>query len=204
MTQSVKEWRRQEQMLSWFFDDLLYWIALIALFGGAIAYVLSYCIGFIPMLKPHALIMKVVGLVLVILGGYYVSDHHGYQRRVLEDQVEIERLNGEARAKEAQLDKQKQATNVALRKAKDAINQKQSDINKRIDSGELRLPSSCGVQANADARNDRSGEVPTDSSRQAIKDIVAIATEGDRAIVQLNACIDFYNTVRSKVNEVGK
>jgi hypothetical protein len=191
-------------MLNWLFGDLILYLAYGCLIGGIFAIIGSMLIGFLPMLKPHAVILKVVGFLLIISGGYYVSYHHGYEKRVLEDQAEIERLNGEARTKEAQLDKQKQATNVALRKAKDAITQKQSDINKRIDSGELRLPSSCGVQANADARNDRSGEVPTDSSRQAIKDIVAIATEGDRAIVQLNACIDFYNTVRSKVNEVGK
>ena len=187
--------------LSWFFDDLFYWIALIALFGGAVAYGLSYLVGFLPMLKPHAMIMKVVGLVLVISGGYYVSDYHGYQRRVAEDKAEIERPNNEARAKEAELDKQKQATNVALRKAKDAINQKQSDINKRIDSGELRLPSNCSVQANADAGSTvRTGEERHDAGKQAIKDIVAIATEGDRAIVQLNACIDFYNQVKGTVN----
>jgi hypothetical protein len=187
--------------LSWFFDDLFYWIAVIALCGGVIATVLSYFVGFIPMLKPHALIMKVVGLALVISGGYYVSDHHGYQRRVAEDQAEIERLNSENRAKEVELDKAKKEKSQAIKRANDAIVQKQSDINKRIDSGELRLPPTCGVQANSDARSaNGSGEVQSDSSRQTIKDIVAIATEGDRAIVQLNACIDFYNQVKDKVN----
>jgi len=191
--------------LSWFFDDLFYWIAVIALLAGAVAYGLSYFVGFIPTLKPHALLMKVLGLALVISGGYYVADHRGYQRRVAEDQAEIERLNAEARAKEVELDKAKKEKSQAIRKANDAIVQKQSDINKRIDSGELRLPSNCSVQASTDARpTNGDGEVQPDSSRQAIKDIVAIATEGDRAIVQLNACIDFYNTVRSQVNEVGK
>lgn len=191
--------------LSWLFDDLFYWVALIALFGGVIAYSLSYFVGFIPMLKPHALIMKVVGLALVISGGYYVSDHHGYQRRVAEDQVEIDRLNGEARAKEAELDKQKKATSVALRKANDAIAKKRTDIDFRLDTGELRLPTSCGVQANSDAGT--TGGNPahaTDTERQTIKALADIASEGDRAIVQLNACIDFYQTVRGKVNEMGK
>ena len=188
--------------LSWFFDDLFYWIALIAFGLGAIAYVLSYFVGFIPMIKAYGLPMRVIGLVVAILGIHYVGDHDGYKRRVAEDQVEIDRLNGEARAKEAQLDKQKQATNVALRKAKDAIQSKQVVINSRIDDGELRLPSSCGVQASADARSTSgSGEIQSNASRQALKDIVAIATEGDRAIVQLNACIDWYNQVREKVND---
>ena len=91
---------------------------------------------------------------------------------------------------------------MALRKAKDAIQSKQVVINSRIDDGELRLPSSCGVQASADARSTSgSGEIQSNASRQALKDIVAIATEGDRAIVQLNACIDWYNQVKEKVND---
>jgi hypothetical protein len=147
----------------------------------------------------------ILGAIFTLIGVYSYGHHSGYQERVTEDQIEIARLNEEARSKESQLAKQKQATNVALRKAKDAITQKQSDIDKRIDSGELRLPTSCGVQASPDARTaNGNGKVQSDFSRQVIKDIVSIATEGDRAIVQLNACIDFYNTVRSQVNEMEK
>ena len=187
--------------LSWFFDDLFYWLALIALVGGAVACGLSYLVGFLPMLKPHAFIMKVVGLVLVISGGYYVADHRGYERRVAEDKAEIERLNNEARAKEVQLDKQKQATNVALRKAKDAIQSKQTIINSRIDAGQLRLPSSCPVQASADAGSTGGAQAnASDTERQTIKDIVAIAADGDRAIESLNQCINFYNEVKGTVN----
>ena len=185
-----------------FFDNILYYLALASLFGGALLYFLSYFARILPIVATYALMMQIIGIVLCFTGVYYVADHHGYQRRIVEDQVEIDRLNGEARAKEAQLDKQKQATNVALRKAKDAIQSKQVVINSRIDDGELRLPSSCGVQASADARSTSgSGEIQSNASRQALKDIVAIATEGDRAIVQLNACIDWYNQVREKVND---
>ena len=186
--------------LSWFFDDLFYWIAVIALVGGAAAYVLSYLVGFLPMLKPHALIMKVVGLVLVISGGYYVADHRGYERRVAEDKAEIERLNTEARAKEAELGQKLSRATSQLKKAKDDIKTKQASIDTRIDSGELRIPTTCGVQASADASNGNQTD-GADASRQAIKDIVAIASEGDRAIVKLNACISQYNEVMQTVNE---
>ena len=188
-------------MISWLFGDIMYWLALAALGIGAIAYVLSYLVGFIPMLKPHALIMKVVGLVLVLLGGFYVSDHHGYQRRVAEDQAEIERLNGEARAKEAELNTKLARATGQLKKAKDEIKTKTASINARIDAGELRLPSTCGVQAATDA-GAASGNSANDSQsdRQAIKDIAAIAADGDAAITQLNACIATYNQVRETVN----
>jgi hypothetical protein len=189
-----------------FFDNILYYLALASLFVGALLYFLSYFARILPIVATYALMMQIIGIVLCFLGVYYVADHHGYQRRVVEDQVEIDRLNGEARAKETQLDKQKQATNVALRKAKDAINQKQSDINKRIDSGELRLSTSSCLQTNADAGTTRGsgGGGQGESDRQVIRDIVQIASEGDKAITERNACIDFYNAVRSKVNEVGK
>ena len=186
--------------LSWFFDDLFYWMALIALAVGAVAYVLSYLVGFLPMLKPHALIMKVVGLVLVISGGYYVADHRGYERRVAEDKAEIERLNTEARAKEAELGQKLARATSQLKQAKNDIKTKQASIDARIDAGELRLPSSCGVQASSDASNGNQTN-GTESDRQAIKDIVAIASDGDKAIVKLNACISQYNEVMQTVNE---
>jgi len=187
-------------MLSWFFDDLFYWLAVIALAVGAVAYVLSYLVGFLPMLKPHALVMKVVGLSLVVIGGYYVADHRGYERRVAEDKAEIERLNGEARAKEAELNTKFARATSQLKKAKDDIKTKTASINARIDAGELRLPSSCGVQANAGSTDGNQAN-GAESDRQAIKDIVAIASDGDKAIVKLNACISQYNEVMQTVNE---
>jgi len=191
-------------MLSWlwtFFSDLLYWIAVVLTFTGAGLYIVSYLVKFLPMLKPQALIMQVVGVVLVISGGYYVSDHHGYQRRMDEDQVEIDRLNTEARAKEAQLDKQKQVANVALRKAKDAIQSKQTIINSRVDAGELRLCPTSPVQASADAGSTGGAQAnASDAERQTIKALADIAADGDRAIESLNACISLYNEVKDKVN----
>ena len=188
--------------LSWFFDDLFYWIALIALVGGAVAYVLSYMVGFIPMIKAHAMILKFVGLLLVISGGYYVADHHGYERRVAEDKAEIERLNTEARAKEAKLGQKLANLNSDLKRAKNAIQSKQTLLNSRVDAGELRLPSSCGVQASSSTPASRGDQADgSDSTKQAIKDIIGIAADGDTAITQLNACIATYNQVMQTVNE---
>jgi hypothetical protein len=186
--------------LSWFFEDLFYWIALIALAGGITSIILSQIVGFIPTLKPHAFLMKVVGLALVITGGAYVADHHGYQRRVDEDKAEIERLNTEARAKEAELSTKLARASSQLKKAKDDIQTKQASINARIDSGELRLPSTCGVQADS-STSAGDGSDRAESERQVIKDIVQIAADGDSAIVSYNSCIARYNQVMETVNE---
>ena len=188
-------------MLSWLFGDILYYLALLSLAVGIGLYLVSHLVKFLPMLKPQAFVMQIGGIVLVILGGYYVADHHGYQRRVTEDQAEIDRLNAEARAKEAELNKKLSGVTTALVKARNDVKTKQSSINSRIDSGELRLPSSCPVQASADA-GATSGNT-TDagqSERETIKAFIAIAADGDIAITQLNACIDTYQKVRETVN----
>lgn len=142
----------------------------------------------------------IIGAICTLLGVYFYGHHEGYQERVSEDQAEIIRLNTEARAKEDELNRKLVQTGIALRKARDDIKTKQISINARIDSGELRLPTSCAVQTNPGTPND-SGANGTQSDKQALKDIVAIAADGDAAIVSLNTCISQYNQVRDTVNE---
>ena len=141
----------------------------------------------------------IIGAICAVLGVYFYGHHAGYQERVAEDQAEIIRLNDEARAKEAELNKKLSGVTSALVKARNDVKDKQTSLNARVDSGELRLPSSCPIQASADAPPGDTANA-SQSDRQAIKDIVAIATDGDLAITQLNACIDTYNKVREAVN----
>ena len=181
-----------------FFANIFLYIAYCVLILAILVHVVSYVFP----LGTYKFPVQIVSLILILLGGYYVADHHGYERRVAEDQAEIDRLNGEARAKEAELNQKLTQSNLALKKAKNDIQTKQTSINARVDSGELRLPSSCAVQTATDATS-ASGNTTNgaDAERQAIKDIVALTTEGDIAITQLNACIDTYNKVRQTVNE---
>jgi hypothetical protein len=141
----------------------------------------------------------IIGAICAVLGVYFYGHHAGYQERVAEDQAEIIRLNDEARSKEVELNKKLSGVTSALVRARNDIKDKQSSINSRVDSGELRLPSSCPVQASADASSGDTANA-SQSDRQAIKDIVSIVSEGDIAITQLNACIDTYNKVREAVN----
>jgi len=88
-----------------------------------------------------------------------------------------------------------------LRKAKDDVKAKQDNLTALVDSNKLHLPSSCPVQASADA-GATSGNT-TDagqSERETIKALASIAADGDIAITQLNACIDTYQKVREMVN----
>jgi len=142
----------------------------------------------------------ILGLLLALAGFGAYEHHAGYQARVEEDQAEIMRLNEEARAKEAELTTKLAVANSTLKRAKDDVKTKQANLVARADSGELRLPT-CSVQTSADAGTPSGNTTnESDTERQAIKDLIAIAAEGDTAITQLNACIATYNSVRQTVN----
>jgi hypothetical protein len=147
----------------------------------------------------------IIGTMIAVAGAYGYGHHTGWADRDAEMQAEIAKLNEKSRETEQALTQTLNDKTNALRKAKDEISKKQSDAYKLIDTGRLRLPvpatPSC-VPATPDtavANGDRGEERP-DPYREAIKAVVALAIEGDRNTVQLNACIDTYNEVREKIN----
>lgn len=147
----------------------------------------------------------IIGAIIAVAGAYGYGHHAGYVERDQEMQAQIAKLNEESRAKEQELAGTLTNQTENLRKAKNELAKKQSDINSLIDSGKLRLPvqapTSC-VSTTPDSSppsRDRGEERP-DAYREAIKAVVAIAIEGDRNTVQLNACIDTYNKVREAIN----
>jgi len=142
-----------------------------------------------------------VAIAVIGFGGY--EHHAGYQQRVDEDQAEITRLNTEARAKEAEYAKKLVIANNALKKAKDDVQTKKINLIADADSGKLRLPqTSCGVSASSGATSGPGNTAnESESERQTVKELVGIATDGDTAILSLNACIKQYNEVRELVNK---
>ena len=146
------------------------------------------------------------------VGGFYKYGYHnGWGDRDTEMQLEIAKKNEEARAKEQAMVKAVADKDAELRKANDAVNKKQTDLNAAIRSGRLRLPSSCpqaapsAAPASGDsnqARAEPSGPVDkaTGDERETLRLIAEIAAEGDRAINQLNACIDAYDKMRNIIN----
>jgi len=184
-------------MLSWFFEGLFYYIAFIAFIAGLALYGVSYFAKLLPFIAAYALMMQIGGAVLAVGGGYFVADHKGYERRVAEDKAEIERLNAEARAKEAELAKTLKDKTAALRKASNAIKQKQTITNQRIDAGELHFNTSCSIQTDATpAVAGGSSENGAKSEREILKTLNDITSEGDIAINRLNVCVDAYNKAR--------
>lgn len=144
----------------------------------------------------------ILGAIGVATSAYFWGHHKGWDARDQEMQAQIAKMNEESRAKEQELSKSVNDKSYALRKAQDDISKKQTDINKLVDAGGLRLPTPSCVQPTTDAtpaaRNRE--ETRPDSDREVIKAIVALAVEGDRNTTQLNACIDTYEQVRGVIN----
>ena len=150
---------------------------------------------------PRWVYVLVAGLLLVI-GTYFYGHHAGWSERDLEMQAEIAKKNAEARKTEQKLAEVVSTTATKLQEANDAVTQTQSALDRAIRAGRVRLPAaSCvpAAQGSTAASGDRY-EAPTESERETLRLIAEIAADGDRAINQLNACIDAYNEVRKQLN----
>lgn len=146
--------------------------------------------------------ITVLVTLLVIFGIYRFGFSKGWGERDAEMQSEIAIKNEESRAREQKLGEQLNQTSTELKDANDAINQKQSALDRAISAGRVRLPSSSCVQASTgSAPANGNSQAASESDRQTLELIAQIAADGDRAITQLNACVDAYNSVRSQVND---
>ena len=140
------------------------------------------------------LLSGLIALLLAFGGGYFYGKHIEAEAQ----QVEINRLNTEARAKEQALATAVTTTADALRKTNEKAKLATKQRDAAIDSGalKLRLKTTCPVPASSDtavASGSGGGEARTELDPEVGKALFAIAEEGDRAITKLNACISLYN-----------
>jgi hypothetical protein len=146
------------------------------------------------------LLSGLIALLIAFGGGYFYGKHVEAEAQ----QVEINRLNTEARAKEKALAAAVTTTADALRKTNEKAKLATKQRDAAIDSGALKLrvpvKTTCPVPASADtavATGSGGGEASAELDRETAKNLIAIAEEGDRAIQKLNACITLYNNARS-------
>ena len=131
---------------------------------------------------------------------YFYAHHVGYVKRDQEMQLEIARLNGEAREKEQKLAQDLNNTSSQLKEANDVVTKKQSDLDRLINSGRVRLNSGCVQASSSSTTTSGNNEAGSESERETLRLIAEIAAEGDRAINKLNACIAAYEQVREAIN----
>lgn len=145
--------------------------------------------------------IAVLVILLIIIGIYRYGFSKGWGERDAEMQAEIATKNEEARVREQKLSEQLNNTSTQLKEANDEITQKQSALDRAINSGRVRLRAASCVQASPSAAAPSGDQqAGADADAETLRLIAQIAADGDRAIVQLNACIDAYNQVREQVN----
>ena len=144
----------------------------------------------------------ILGAILVAVSVYFYGHHKGWDERDAEMQAEIAVKNEESRVKEQELTKQLTENSTKLMEANNAITEKQSSLDRAIRAGRVRLPSSSCVQTSPSATpsSGSSSQAGSESDAETLRLIAQIVADGDRAINQLNACIDNYNKVMEAVN----
>lgn len=144
----------------------------------------------------------ILGVLLALAGFYGYGHHRGWDDRDIEMQAEIAVKNEEARVKEQELTKQLNENSTKLMEANNAITEKQSSLDRAIRAGRVRLPTpSCPqTSSNPPVASGGGGQTGSESDTETLRLIAQIAADGDKAINQLNACIDSYNKVMETVN----
>jgi hypothetical protein len=144
-----------------------------------------------------------LGIVLIVFGagtsGYFKGSADEYERQ----QIEIARLNQQARETEQRMGEVAQTYAQTLRKANNVAKAKETKLRTDIASGERRLfipvqAPECAVHATADSPAS-SGDTETraELDRGVAQALVDLTSRGDQAIRSLNACIDTYEKMRS-------
>ena len=144
----------------------------------------------------------ILGAILMAVSVYFYGHHKGWDERDAEMQAEIAVKNEESRVKEQELAKQLNDQSSKLLEANNAITEKQSSLDRAIRAGRVRLPSTSCVQTNGNppVASGNSNQAASESDTETLRLIAQIAADGDKAINQLNACIDAYQAVMEKSN----
>jgi hypothetical protein len=158
------------------------------------------------LLNPYA----ILGIVFAIIGAFGSGYYKGGEAEAEKQQLEIARLNNEARQKEQALVSAVHTTATQLVKANNDAKIQIAKRNSDIDSGTLRLripvkPTVCPVHTPGDPPAPSGTDTGTaELQPETAKDILAVGDDADATIRKLNACITAYNQIREALNPKGK
>ena len=148
--------------------------------------------------NPYVLIAVIFSILGAFGGGYYKGGHDEANRQ----QLEVAKLNAEARQKEQALVAavNTQATQLAKanNEAKALIQKRNADI--ATGAMQLRIPVKtpvCPVQSAGDPPASSGADLGTaELQPEAAQSLVAITDDADATVRKLNTCINLYNQVR--------
>ena len=150
----------------------------------------------------------ILALICAFLGIGAVSYTKGEESERERQQLEIAALNAAAREKEQALVAAVNTQTKQLVKANNDAKLQTQRLHSALDDGtlKLRIPvkaSVCAVYPTPDApvAPRDSVQATAELDRETAKSLIAITDDGDKAIRQLNACIDAYTTVYQTLNK---
>lgn len=145
--------------------------------------------------NPYILLGIALAVLTAFSGGYW----KGAEAEVEKQQLEIAKLNEEARQKEQALVAAVNTQAVQLVKANNEARVQITKRNADIAAGiiRLRVPVSCAVQPAGDAPTTSGVDLSTAELQPAFaQSLVAITDEADELARKYNTCINAYNEVR--------
>ena len=148
--------------------------------------------------NPYVLLGIAFAVLSAFGGGYY----KGGQNEITKQQLEIAKLNADARQKEQALVTAVNTQAVKLQKAnqdaKIQINKRNADIATGV--MQLRIPVKapvCAVQATGDAAATSGADTSSAELQPAFaQSLIAITDEADELARKYNTCINAYETIR--------
>jgi len=144
----------------------------------------------------------ILTLSCAFLGFGFQSYLLGEQNEQKRQQLEIARLNAQARETEQRMGEVAQTYAQTLRKANNVAKVKEDKLRTDITSGERKLfipvQNACPVSASADSpASGGNTETRAELDSGIAQSLVDLTSRGDQAIRNLNACIDQYNQMRN-------
>jgi uncharacterized protein (DUF3084 family) len=149
--------------------------------------------------NPYVLLGIVLAVLSSFAGGYWKGSNDEEARQ----QIEIARLNEQARETEQRMAVVANTYAQTLRKSQNVAKVKEDKLRVDLASGERKLfipvkAPECAVQPATDApASSGNTETRAELDGRIAQALVDLTSRGDQAIRQLNACIDQYNQVRS-------
>ena len=131
----------------------------------------------------------ILGSISVAVAAYFYGHHVGYVLKDTEDQLVIAQKNAEMNHQKEQQDVKDEAT-------KQEFETKLSGVL----ASRPRLFVNTTTKGGCSTTTSNDGKERAELDGQTVEDLIRLVAEGDRAIIELNSCIDRYEAVRSTLS----
>jgi len=131
----------------------------------------------------------ILGALAAVLSIYLYGHHAGYAQKEAEDATLIA-------AKNREMQTQKDEQDVKDANTKQEFEAKLSSVL----SSRPRLYVPITSKGGCPTSTSNDGQARAELDGQTVEDLIKLVAEGDRAIIELNSCIDRYNQVKETLN----